>query len=458
MLWRTLTFRRAQAGAADDSGSPTPEAGPPVAPIHTAGPEIVIGAETGEACVPVRRRVVTGRRVALGLLAALLVAGGVAYTQRHAFSAQGADLSRRLIGDENTARLESWYFRADDRLTKLKFRLLGGNTNPFDTGRPRVDYVPRPGPRAIPYYLSSGGAPPSSALLTPDTLGPVPMELPKTRLLRDNPAPGEGQWSTSGLPLSSPNDVLMAKTFIHPDRSRPYSSVGVLLMDSRRVRLHMTGGTVDPGGDRGVKGPGAIPAEEYSKLLVALNGGFKGPHGGFGMYADGKEYRPLRNGLASIAVMKDGTIKMGEWGKDLEWSDEMAAVRQNAVLLVQDGEVSPRTAEGNDTWGYVQVDSSEFITWRSAIGLTKDGNLIFAAGNSLSAETLAKGLWAAGAHWAMQLDINSPYVLISTFFPQADSTLKAERFMDNMPDSPGRFLKTQERDFFWITLDETRYR
>ncbi|KAA0239761.1 hypothetical protein EDM76_02870 [bacterium] len=229
-------------------------------------------------------------------------------------------------------------------------------------------------------------------------------------------------------------------------------------MDARRIRLHMTGGTVDPGGDRGVKGSGNIPADQYVNLLAAINGGFKGPHGGFGMYADGKEYRPLRNGLASIAVMKDGAIKMGEWGKDLSWDENTVAVRQNAVLLVQGGEVSPRTAEGNDTWGYVEVDSSEFITWRSAIGLTKDGNLLFAAGNSLSAETLAKALWAAGAHTAMQLDINSPYVLISAFFAQPGGTPKAERFMDNMPDSPARFLKAQERDFFWVTLDETHYR
>jgi len=121
-------------------------------------------------------------------------------------------------------------------------------------------------------------------------------------------------WTTTGLPRSSPDNVLI---FIRPDRSRPYALVGVVLMDHRRVRLHLVGGTVDPGGDRGVKGPGVIPQDQHGKLLVAWNGGFQGPHGGFGMLADGKEYRPLRNGLASIAVMKDVSVKMGEWGRDL---------------------------------------------------------------------------------------------------------------------------------------------
>ncbi|MEJ5222731.1 MAG: hypothetical protein WHT63_12080 [Tepidiforma sp.] len=90
--------------------------------------------------------------------------------------------------------------------------------------------------------------------------------------------------------------------------------------------------------------------------------------------------------------------------------------------------------------------------------MTKEGHLLVAAGNSLSAETLAKALWAAGAEYAMQLDINSPYVLTALFFPQPDGTVKPERFMEAMPDSPGRFLRVQERDFMYLVLDESRYR
>ena len=108
------------------------------------------------------------------------------------------------------------------------------------------------------------------------------------------------------------------------------------------------------------------------------------------MIADGKQYRPLRDGLASVAVMKDGIRHHGEWGRDLTWSDDMVAVRQNAIMLVENCKVSHRTNEGNETWGYVEVNSSEFITWRSAIGLTRNGNLMVAAGNSLSADSLAQ--------------------------------------------------------------------
>ena len=57
----------------------------------------------------------------------------------------------------------------------------------------------------------------------------------------------------------------------------------------------------------------------------------------------------------------------------------------------------------------------------------------------------------------MQLDINCPYVLTVMFFKQADGTLKSEKFMDSMPDTASRFLRTQERDFMYVTRDERAY-
>jgi hypothetical protein len=220
----------------------------------------------------------------------------------------------------------------------------------------------------------------------------------------------------------------------------------------------MVAGTAEPGGDRGVKGPGVIPKEDHAKLLVAFNGGFKGPHGGYGMVANGKTYMPMRNGLATICVQKDGAIRMGQYGRDFTWEDSFEACRQNVILLVDQGEVSKRTTEGNDTWGYVNVNSAEFITWRSAVGVTKNGDLMIAAGNSLSADTLAKALHAAGAYYAMQLDINAPYISTSLFYQQPDGSVKAEKFMESMAPSPSNYLGTRERDFFYLVLDESRYR
>lgn len=396
------------------------------------------------------------RRAAGLVLLCLAGVAGAAYVEKDRIAPEVADTLRATIGDERTARVESWFFAFEDRVQRVKYRLFGGDANPFETEEVRVTFVARPAPRTVVVWTGKRGA---DAMPNPDAFLPPPMTFPATRQLRSDPEPGEGTWSTVGLPRTSPSDPLMAKTFFRPDPSRPYALVGVLLVDARRVRLKMVAGTVDPGGSRGVKGPGTIPADDVPHLVAAWNGGFKGDHGNFGMVVEGVEYQRLRNGLATVCTRKDGTFVIGEYGRDLTWDPQtMTACRQNAVLLVDRGEVSKRTAEGNDTWGYVQVNSSEFITWRSAIGVTKDGNLLVAAGNSLSAETLAKALWAAGAEFAMQLDINSPYVLTSLFFPQPDGSVKPERFMSGMPDSPGRFLRTQERDFMYLVFDESRYR
>ncbi len=425
-----------------------------VAAAGTADPEIKAVVEVPTPRVgsaPGQRRWLSWKRLALGVLVVMLGGLGYAYLNRASISPQVADFSRRVIGDENTARVESWFFALQDHVDQVHYRIFGGETDPF-ADAVHVEFVARPKAPSYVYDLQAKEHSPVSNI-APTPVGPPPMTLPATQQIDADPQPGEGVWSTAGLPDTTPDSVLMAKTFFHPDPSRPYATVGVLLIDGKRVQLHMTAGTEDPGGYRGVPGPGAIPQDELGKLVAAWNGGFKGQHGNFGMVADGTTYVPLRNGLASLAIMKDGTLKMGTWGADLTWSDDMVAVRQNAVLLVGHGEISPRTSEGNDTWGYVQVDSSEFITWRSAVGLTKDGNIIVAAGNSLSAATLAKALWAAGAWTAMQLDINSPYVLTSLFFQQPGGSPSPERFMDSMPGDASRFLGTQTRDFMWLTVE-----
>jgi hypothetical protein len=424
-----------------------------------AEPSVALPAseETPEAPSEVHpRKWFTWKRALLGVALVMVVSGGVAYSQKDRVSAQTAELLRSTIGDENTARVEGWVFKIEDRVERLKYRVLGGDSDPFAIPDVQVQFIPRAPARELTYLV---GAPRTGGqTLTAEALGPLPLQLPATKVLLSDPLPGEGAWATTGLPRNTPADTLMAKTFIRPDKTRPYATVGILVIDQRRMHLKMVGGTAHPGGDRGVKGPGTVPKEDYSTLLVAFNGGFQGPHGNFGMVANGKEYRPLRAGLATICVMANGTMKMGQYGRDISWEPGMEACRQNAVLLVDSGEVSKRTAEGNDTWGYVNVDSSEFITWRSAVGLTKDGNLMIAAGNSLSAETLAKAMQAAGAYMAMQLDINAPYISTGLYYPQPDGTLKVDKFMDSMAASPSSFLGMRERDFFYVVLDESRYR
>jgi hypothetical protein len=49
------------------------------------------------------------RLVLAGAIVVFLLLMGAAYSQKERYSDHVAELSRDLIGDENTARVESWY-------------------------------------------------------------------------------------------------------------------------------------------------------------------------------------------------------------------------------------------------------------------------------------------------------------------------------------------------------------
>ncbi len=222
----------------------------------------------------------------------------VAYIHKDQYTDKFANFSRGVIGDENTARVESWYFAVQDRFDRTRYSIFGGDKNPFAEDPEQTQYLVAAIPTVHALAPTSTPVPDVTPSPTPEPT-PPPMTLPVTRQVSTSLEPGEGVWTTAGLPHSSPDDVLMAKTYLRPDPARPYAAVGVLLVDHRRVRLHVTGGPTDPGGDLGVEGPGVIPDADLGDLLAAWNGGFRGPHGGYGMYADGRQYRPLRDGFAS---------------------------------------------------------------------------------------------------------------------------------------------------------------
>lgn len=107
------------------------------------------------------------------------------------------------------------------------------------------------------------------------------------------------------------------------------------------------------------------------------------------------------------------------------------------------------------------------VTWRSGLGLTRDGRwLIYAAGNSLSTETLTAALQAAGAYNAMQMDINNPYDRFDTYTALAQRVqvnnepftlpLTANKLIDQMKGGPDQFLVPYERDFFYLTSQATQ--
>src|ERR1700733_11100725 len=87
----------------------------------------------------------------------------------------------------------------------------------------------------------------------------------------------------------------------------------------------------------------------------------------------------------------------------------IAGVRQNLKLLVDGGKVSPdANADVQSNWGATRGGGA--YVWRSGIGITKDGRVIFVYGPALDAQDLGELLQRAGAVEGMQMDINPAWM------------------------------------------------
>ena len=92
----------------------------------------------------------------------------------------------------------------------------------------------------------------------------------------------------------------------------------------------------------------------------------------------------------------------------------VVGVRQNLQLLVDNGQVNPQVnSDDKKLWG-VTVKNAYFV-WRSGIGVTADGNIVYAMGPALSVPTLAELFQRAGAVRGMELDINQEWVSYMTY-------------------------------------------
>jgi hypothetical protein len=124
------------------------------------------------------------------------------------------------------------------------------------------------------------------------------------------------------------------------------------------------------------RSPGNCPG-----LIAAWNGAFRITNGDAkgGFYLDGRTVAGLRDGQASEVIKRDGSIAIGQWGRDVTMTPDVVGVRQNLELLVDNGQVVPAVdSSDHNLWG-VTVDNRYFV-WRSGVGITADGNIVYAMG------------------------------------------------------------------------------
>jgi hypothetical protein len=144
-----------------------------------------------------------------------------------------------------------------------------------------------------------------------------------------------------------------------------------------------------------------------------------------GYYTERRMVDPLRRGAASLVIYADGSVNVGAWGSDVGMTPEVTAVRQNLVPLVAGGRPTPRARSADwQAWGSTCGASSCAHSvpgiehqWRSAIGVTADGALVYVQGPALDPLQLAALLVRAGVVRGMELDINPSWPVFATYDP-----------------------------------------
>jgi hypothetical protein len=162
---------------------------------------------------------------------------------------------------------------------------------------------------------------------------------------------------------------------------------------------------------------------------------------------DGRTYLPPQPGAATLALYEDGTVRLGAWSSAGVPRAGLVAYRQNGDLLIENGQINPTAFTNGYAWGAPFL--AHIYTWRSALALTPSGVLLYAAGDAVSAGTLALALLRAGAAQAMQLDINPQWVRFETY-ARAGVTLVATKLRLDMQGGDQQFLVPYERDFFYV--------
>jgi hypothetical protein len=287
-------------------------------------------------------------------------------------------------------------------------------------------------------------APPVSAPATTAFTGSA---LPPPRPIRSivaNPLPGEGAWSPLGQAVSG--RPAMYAAYIRPDAVYTSLVTGVAWIDPHLVRFALFAGVQEPGGrdwhHQAPMGPG-----DRVDLVAAFNSGFKLKDSEGGYYADGRSVRVLRDGAATLAISPDGVPSVGQWGRDLTMGPSVAFARQNLSLVVDNGQPVPGlNTDSNYKWGATLGNKVQ--VWRSGIGVTSTGALVYVAGNNLSISMLASVLSRAGAIRAMELDINSAWVEFVSYGPAvASPAMPDAKLLPDMSSGTSKFLGDNSRDF-----------
>ncbi len=274
------------------------------------------------------------------------------------------------------------------------------------------------------------------------TVATVALHAPLAPLVTPG-LPGEGVFKPVETVHGQP---AIQVTYLRPDSQHTSYLTGVAWMDQKLIRFVQHPGWSQPGNLSWWNQPDTVPPTARVGLLATFNNGFKLPDAHGGYYQNGRYAAPLVAGAASMVFNANGTINIGSWGSEVTMTPQVTGVRQNLTLLVDHGHVLPSVYH-NIELGWGLTIKGAYYVWRSGIGITKNGNLVYATGPALSVADLAMILQRAGAVRAMQLDINPAWVSYMWYQQTSNVAAPIPHKLVNFWEPADRYFHHASRDF-----------
>jgi hypothetical protein len=265
---------------------------------------------------------------------------------------------------------------------------------------------------------------------------------PKIDLAFRHALPGEGVWSGTGPVVAGRPPVLV--TTFRPEVAYPRTLAYLAWFDSSRTAVSWYPGRYEPP-TAPVRGPMQVPHDQRWRLLATFNGGFIYKDGSNGSSINGRQYEPLKQGLATLVAYRDGRVDVKRWRGGAVAGPDIAFARQSLPLIVDHGRLN-RALNDSSQWGYTLGNATR--VWRTGAGIDRHGNLIYAAADWQTVTTLATILQRAGAVRAMQLDINPEWPTLITYTHRGG--LGPVKVVPNYQQPKTRYLVPDDRDFFAV--------
>lgn len=435
-----------------------------------------------------RRRLLIG----LGVLTAMVPALWLAIHHVPGFGPAVADGARAVLGPGFVAWAEDTAYGVEDQINRWRYSDAAPKTfweAPPPSALPSLPaavVTPAAAPSGSPTAEVTVAA--STAILSPSPLlSPSPSSVASADAaagpsdpgtfpppsysppFQNVATPGDGVWiampsggapppsgSADGAARAAP---LMFKSLVHPDPKRSFAAVAIVAVDLGRVNLHLISGMLEPFSVTVPKErrQGLVAKDDLPDLIAAFNGGFKATHGHYGMMINGDTYVAPRDIACTIALLRDGAIRIRTWPAVKDQEGSMAAYRQTPPCLVEEGTLNANLSEYNKNWG--ATVSGETVIRRSAVGIDASGRTLFyGLGEAVTAQALGHAMKSAGSHSAAQLDVNYAYPRFLLFErasptdpPQAGSPLIPGIDFDKLDYT----VQASPRDFFYLTRRRT---